>query len=83
LALELDDPFNAEHLHMMFNAFWGSLVFDLPQLPPGQQWQRMVDTALPSPMDFPDTSQALQPGQAQYNVQARSTVILVAAPFQA
>ena len=79
LALELDDPGSAEHLHMMFNAYWGSLVFELPQLSPGQQWQRLVDTALPSPMDFPDTSQALQSGQAQYNVQARSTVILMAA----
>jgi isoamylase len=77
LGLELADPSGSEHLYMMLNAYWGALAFDLPQLPPDQQWQLLVDTALPSPADFPDKLQALPPGQTQYYAQARSTVILL------
>jgi isoamylase len=79
LALELSHAGSAEHLHMMFNAYWEALAFELPGLAPGQEWRRMVDTALPSPADFPETPAGLQTGQLQYTVQARSAVILTAA----
>ena len=36
----------------MLNAYWEPLDFDLPGLPLGQQWHRLVDTALASPDDF-------------------------------
>jgi glycogen operon protein len=77
LALELTHP-DSPHLHIMLNAYWEPLDFDLPGLPPGQQWHRLVDTALASPDDFPIGSPlALPTDRHQYQVQARSTVILV------
>ncbi len=78
LALELSHPGSAEHLHIIFNAYWEPLDFALPELPADQLWRRLVDTALPSPEDLCDPPQPLTPGQSRYTVAPRSTVILTA-----
>ncbi|MBI4899560.1 MAG: glycogen debranching protein GlgX [Actinobacteria bacterium] len=78
LALELSQPGTAEHLHIIFNAYWQPLDFALPDLPVDQRWHRLVDTALPSPDDLTDPPQPLAPGQGRYAVRPRSTVILTA-----
>jgi isoamylase len=78
LAFELTHPDSQAHWHVILNAYWEPLDFDLPELPPGQQWQRLVDTALPAPDDFSDPALALPAGQHQYQAQARSSVILIA-----
>ncbi len=78
LALELSHPDSAEHLHIIFNAYWEPLDFALPDLPTGQLWHRLVDTALRSPEDLSDPPQPLTPGQSRYTVGPRSTVILTA-----
>ena len=78
LALELSQPGCAEHLHIIFNAYWEPLDFALPDLPADQLWHRLVDTALPSPEDLSDPPRPLSPGQNRYTVGARSTVILTA-----
>jgi isoamylase len=78
LAFELIHPASQSHLHVLLNAYWEPLVFDLPELPAGEQWQRLVDTALASPADLSDPPAALPIDQRQYQAQARSSVILVA-----
>jgi isoamylase len=78
LALELTHPNSAEHQHVVFNAYWEPLDFALPDLPAGQRWHRLVDTARPSPDDFSYPPQALPDGQGAYKVAARSAIILIA-----
>ncbi len=76
LAFELCNPANGEHLHVMLNAYWEPLDFELPLLPEGHYWRRVVDTARPSPEDFADPPEALLVGQTKYRVEARAAVIL-------
>jgi glycogen operon protein len=78
LAFELCDPATHERLHVMLNAYWEALDFDLPLLPHGNPWQRVVDTAYPSPGDFSEPWVTLPEGQHRYKVQARSAVIIKA-----
>ena len=80
LAFELTHPDSQSHLHVMLNAYWEPLVFELPELSAGEHWQRLVDTARASPDDLSDPPVALPIDQRQYQVQARSSVILVAGP---
>lgn len=68
-------------LHLMFNAYWGALDFELPPLPATavSGWQRWIDTARESPEDIVDpvaTPLVLGP---QYTVAPRSIVGLVCA----
>jgi hypothetical protein len=58
----------------------GALTFDLPALPQGQQWHRLVDTALTGGQDFSEAPGPLATAQQQYQVAARSSVALVASP---
>jgi glycogen operon protein len=78
LAFELSHPDSRECLHTMLNAYWEPLTFDLPGLPAGLQWHRLVDTALASPADFNDPPEPMPDNQRQYRLEARSSVILVA-----
>ncbi len=78
LAFELRFPEKNEHLHVMLNAYWEPLDYQLPLLPPGQCWQRVVDTYLPSPEDYADPWVPLPENQRQYHVHPRSAVILTA-----
>ena len=68
-----------EHLHVILNAFWESLTFELPALPRGRYWQRIINTALDSPEDFCPIASAPKIEQSFYRVAARSSVILLAA----
>lgn len=77
LAFELFDPSSQEHLHIILNAFWEPLDFELPELPHEKQWCRLIDTALASPDDFSDPPVGLWI-RYRYLVQARSVVFLVA-----
>jgi glycogen operon protein len=79
LALELTDTDSDSHLHVMFNAFWEPLTFDLPQLPAGRTWRRLVDTSLDSPKDFADPPALLAGDLSHYLVTERSSVVLIAA----
>ncbi|MBN1890496.1 MAG: glycogen debranching protein GlgX [Thermoflexales bacterium] len=80
LAFELHHPGTGrdEHLHVMLNAYWEPLSFELPPLPAGQQWHRIVNTALPSPDDFSDSETAPPVKQHKYRLEARSAAILLA-----
>jgi glycogen operon protein len=74
---ESDDEY--EHLYMILNAYWEPLDFELPNLPAGRCWARLVDTDQPSPADFSDPPLKLLEGQNSYPATARSVVVLVVA----
>jgi isoamylase len=66
-------------LHLMFNAYWEALDFELPAVPQTalSGWQRWIDTARESPEDIVDPPTApLAPG-TQYRVMPRSAVVLL------
>ncbi|MGE5259230.1 MAG: glycogen debranching protein GlgX [Hyphomicrobiales bacterium] len=62
-------------LHLMVNAFWEPLLFELPS-PEGPAWQRLVDTYLESPDDICDWPDAPLVESPAYRVQPRSVVLL-------
>jgi isoamylase len=64
--------------HVMLNAFWETLTFELPgSLLGGNGWRRLVDTSLPSPSDIFDDLSAPAVPDSTYAVQPHSVVILV------
>jgi len=79
IALTLETVRGRFLLHLIFNAYWEALTFELPSPPEGssERWRRCIDTALPAPND------AVAPGEAEivadgsYAVQARSLVVLI------
>jgi isoamylase len=65
-------------LHVIFNAYWEALDFELP-LAPGSAlagWQRWIDTSLESPEDIMDAAAAPTMPGMQYHVAPRSVVAL-------
>ena len=40
------------HFHLILNAYWEPLDFELPRLTGGDPWRRWIDTALDSPHDI-------------------------------
>jgi len=67
--------------HIMLNAYWEPLDFELPAVAEGAggPWRRWIDTALDSPQDIVSWESAPPiPGQG-YRVEARSVVVLFAA----
>ena len=77
LAFSLNHPASGEHLHVLLNAYWKPLNFELPPLQSGNYWHRIVDTALPAPNDFADLEVAPKIEKNSYLVTARSSVILM------
>jgi len=77
LAFTLRHPDANEQLHVMLNAYWDALVFDLPRLDPHQRWHRVLDTALSPPDDFCYLESAPPVESYLYPVSARSAVVLL------
>ncbi|HEY9660734.1 MAG TPA: glycogen debranching protein GlgX [Allocoleopsis sp.] len=78
LAFTLCHPQAQEQLHVIFNAYWEDLIFELP--PPvssTHHWYRMIDTAKPTPEDFCHLDTAPLIAQSTYSVMARSSVVLM------
>ncbi len=63
-------------LHMMFNAFWEAMHFQLPEIYGG--WLRVIDTFAPSPRDILPLGDAPVFSEDSYLVHARSIVVFVA-----
>ncbi|NJK64803.1 MAG: glycogen debranching protein GlgX [Synechococcaceae cyanobacterium SM2_3_1] len=78
LAFTLRDPLEGVHLHVMLNAFWEPLTFEIPLLRQGQVWGRILDTSLPPPQDFCRPEKALAISTDSYPVQAHSVTALMA-----
>ncbi len=80
LAFSLYHPDAKEHLHIILNAYWEPLKFELPNLKRGIAWHRIVDTSLPAPDDFQPPDQAPRVKGTSYLVSDRSSVVLMAFP---
>jgi len=54
IAYTLGKPNSKEHLHVMINAYWENLAFELPVLSknPSGKWVKIIDTAETSPNDI-------------------------------
>ena len=66
-------------LHVMLNAYWEPLVFEVPPAPDGglEPWRRVVDTSLASPDDFISWGEAPAVPGASYAVAPRSIAALI------
>jgi glycogen operon protein len=78
LAVTVRDIERADLLHVMFNAYWEPLVFELPPLDPQRRWRRWIDTDRATPDDVHDWTLAPSVEGPTYAVQPRSLVTLVA-----
>jgi isoamylase len=76
LALTLHDQQNNQLLHLMFNAYWQPLAFELPPLKGAERWHRVVDTAHPQPFESPVEAPPVD--GPHYQVEDRSVVWLIA-----
>lgn len=80
LAFQLFNPFYDHELCVIMNAFWEPLTFTLP--PPQRAahlpWQRLIDTAAPSPDDFHPAPAAPYLLEGKLTVQPRAVVVLEA-----
>ena len=76
LAFTLRYQKYGELLHIMINAFYEPLTFELPSLSRGYHWKRIVDTALDSPEDFCAMDQAPQVNSSVYEVAPYASVVL-------
>ncbi len=65
-------------LHVMFNAYWEALDFDLPLAPAAAVlgWRRWIDTAREAPEDIMDAAAAPAVPGTQYRVAPRSVAAL-------
>ena len=65
-------------LHLILNAYWEALEFELPDLGEGRPWRRWIDTALDSPHDIVPWQEARAVPGLSYRAEARSVVMLYA-----
>jgi glycogen operon protein len=80
VAFTVRGPGGAALFHVMFNAYWEPLTFDLPRLIPSvhESWRRWIDTYRDAPGDVADGFGAPSVEGPRYTVQARSLVVLFA-----
>jgi isoamylase len=81
-SIALTSESRAERLsyHLVLNAYWEALEFELPTTGVGgqPQWRRWIDTSLESPNDIVSWETATPVPGSKYTVAARSVVLLVA-----
>jgi glycogen operon protein len=65
-------------LHILLNAYWEPLEFELPKLDGKTSWRRWIDTALDSPHDIVPWQTAPAVSGDTYRAEARSVVLLFA-----
>jgi glycogen operon protein len=66
------------YFHIILNAYWTALEFELPPMQPGSRWRRIADTSLDSPDDFSLPAQAAVIEAPVYVAMPRSIVMLLA-----
>ncbi len=80
LAFTIETPAEQLLVHVILNAYWEPLCFDLP--PTGiveeHSWRRWIDTSLDSPDDIVDWKSAPPVTGRQYLAGPRSVVFLIA-----
>jgi isoamylase len=67
--------------HMILNAYWEPLEFELPSVANGarEPWRRWIDTFLDAPQDIVDWEHAPPVSGQTYRMEPRSVVVLFAA----
>ena len=80
LAFTIESLSRTRLFHVILNAYWEPLAFEVPPVPDDAQggWRRMLDTARAAPEDFCDWHEAPSLDAPSYLVQPRSVVGLVA-----
>ena len=79
LALTVEIPDERLILHLIANAYWEALEFELPQLRrPGMSWRRWINTGLDSPQDIVHWEAALPVYASAVRAEARSVIVLFA-----
>ena len=80
LALTVTGAGDRFHMHVMLNAFWEPLRFELPPEagPRGEPWRRWIDTSRPSPDDVSPWDAMPAVAGAELVVAPRSIAIVVA-----
>ena len=77
LAFTLFHPEANEIIHVIVNAFWKNLKFQIPTLK-GKKWHKIVDTSATSPNDFFDLGKGETVQRTKINVSDRSIMVLMA-----
>ncbi len=62
--------------HLILNAYWEPLDFELPKLDDGRAWRRWIDTSLDTPQDIVPWQEAPAIPNDAYRAGARSVVML-------
>ena len=65
-------------VHVIANAWWRELEFELPQLPVKLRWHRLLDTSLAAPQDIVPLDQAPEVTGRTYEAGWHSVVVLKA-----
>ncbi|MDW7695592.1 glycogen debranching protein GlgX [Flammeovirgaceae bacterium SG7u.111] len=77
IALTLHKKKKDPIIHVMFNAYWEDLYFELPVMHDKPKWRRVIDTSLPSPEDYCEYEKGIEINKAVYKVQSRSIVVVM------
>ena len=75
LALGAELLYDRLSFHLILNAYWEPLDFELPQLEEGRRWKRWVDTALDTPDDIIPWRLAPEVPDNSYRTGARSVAM--------
>ncbi|MBL8134626.1 MAG: glycogen debranching protein GlgX [Anaerolineae bacterium] len=78
LAFSLGHDHSREYLHVMINAYWEPIRFELPPLQAGERWSRIVDTSLPPPNDFCERGKHAIIDANEYIANDHTVVVLLA-----
>ncbi len=76
IALSAQLPGEQILVHMILNAYWDSLNFELPETKANNPWRRWIDTALDPPNDIFEWETCPSISGASYPAQARSAIVL-------
>ncbi len=75
-SVALNAELHGREFHLILNAYWTPLEFELPLLAKGAAWRRWFDTGLVSPDDITPWEQAPTITQATYRAEGRSVAML-------
>jgi glycogen operon protein len=78
LSYTLNEPGGAPCVHVILNAYWEPLLFQLPLPGDGRRWHCVVDTTVAPPNDIADSGAEPALPKNEFPAGARSAVVLLA-----
>ncbi|HXV84037.1 MAG TPA: glycogen debranching protein GlgX [Candidatus Binatia bacterium] len=79
IALTVEMPDERVTVHLIANAYWEALDFELPEIGrPGTSWRRWINTALDSPQDIVHWEAALPTPSSVVRAEPRSVIVFFA-----